>query len=253
MAVGLRAAGVHGGPGEAIRWRAIKQVPAQEGELRLDSLLVRVQERCIVPPRQANQLSAGRSPRGSDGGPSKSGLILIARQDQQRTSYAGRVAARTVEPDAERGAAATTCFQSERRWSGSSAGGVQCVRRREQRDGAGLADQRHQQGLVADQAAESVQDPAAGEAQQRERRRVAHRAARGGLPVGGRRLGDRRSELWIARRDAKNMAARDGETPDREPGPVYSRQGGGELDRGLPVGELLSDPHDLARLPAAPP
>jgi hypothetical protein len=33
---------------------------------------------------------------------------------------------------------------------------------------------------------------------------------------------------------------------------VDYRQGGGERDRGLPVGELVPDAQDLTRLPAAP-
>jgi hypothetical protein len=82
---------------------------------------------------------------------------------------------------------------------------------------------------------------------------VARRVARGGRTIGVRRLRDRRRQLRVARRDAQNVATREGEAPDRDSGRVDSRQGRGERDRGLPVGELIPDAHDLARLATALP
>jgi hypothetical protein len=95
--------------------------------------------------------------------------------------------------------------------------------------------------------------PPAGQAQHRNRHLVTRRVARGRRAIGGRRLRDRRGELRVARRDPENMTAGQGESPDREPGRVYFRQGRSEPDRGLPVGELLPDADDLARLPSALP
>jgi Thiamine pyrophosphate enzyme, N-terminal TPP binding domain len=52
---------------------------------------------------------------------------------------------------------------------------------------------------------------------------------------------------------AEHVAAREGEAPDRDPGRVDSRQGRGEGDPGLPIGNLLADELDLAGLSAAVP
>jgi hypothetical protein len=80
---------------------------------------------------------------------------------------------------------------------------------------------------------------------------VAQRIGRGGLPVGEWRLGDRRRQLRVTRRDLEDVTAGQREAPDRDPGWGHSRQGSGEADRGLPVVQLFPDADDLARLPAA--
>lgn len=89
---------------------------------------------------QVNQLGAGRSLRRADGGSSKSGLILVADEDQQRTPYPGRIAAGPVEPEAQRGAGGDRLLPVRVpvvRVERSVA--VEGVRRREERDGPRLA------------------------------------------------------------------------------------------------------------------
>jgi len=125
---------------------------------------------------------------------------------------------------------------------------VQGVGRGEGRDGAGLAGERHQQRGAADEAAEGVHDRATGEAQGRDRRLVAHRVGRDGRAIDDRRLGDRRRQIRVARRDREDVAARRGEAPDRKSEGVDSRQGAGEVDRRLQVSVLLADRGDLPRL-----
>ena len=93
----------------------------------------------------------------------------------------------------------------------------------------------------------------AGETQHREQRLVTRRVARGGRAVGVRSLRDRRGELRVVRRDPEDVAARQGEAPDREPGRVDSGQAGSERGRRLPVGELFPDADNLAWLPSALP
>jgi hypothetical protein len=46
----------------------IEQVPAQEGQLGIDCLLVRVREWCVVPAGHPNELCVGRSLRRAGGG-----------------------------------------------------------------------------------------------------------------------------------------------------------------------------------------
>jgi hypothetical protein len=101
--------------------------------------------------------------------------------------------------------------------------------------------------------ASGVEDAPAGEAQQPERLLVTRCVACGGRTVGVRRLCDRGRQLRIACRDTEDVAAGGGEAPDRQLRGVDSRQGRGEPDRGLPVGELLPDADDLARLSTAVP
>jgi hypothetical protein len=80
---------------------------------------------------------------------------------------------------------------------------------------------------------------------------MAHRVGRNGRPIDEGRLGDRRRQIRVARRDRDDVASRRGEAPDRESAAVDARQCAGERDRGLPVGVLLADARDLARLTAA--
>jgi hypothetical protein len=116
-----------------------------------------------------------------------------------------------------------------------------------------LAGQRHQQGLAAGQAVGGVEDALADRAQHRERLLVADGVARGCRAIGVWRLRDRRRQLRFARREAEDVAAGEGEAPDREPGRVGAWQGRGGPDRGLPVGKLIGDGQDLARLPPLSP
>jgi hypothetical protein len=61
--------GIRGGGAWAIRSRMIKQMPAQEGQLSLDGLLVAIQERLVVPAGYPDKFPAGRSPRRANGWP----------------------------------------------------------------------------------------------------------------------------------------------------------------------------------------
>ena len=80
---------------------------------------------------------------------------------------------------------------------------------------------------------------------------MTRRVARAGQTADVRRLRDDCGELRVARRDAEDVTAGGGEGPDREPVRIDSRQGRGERDRGLPVGNLVPDGQDLARAPTA--
>jgi hypothetical protein len=107
--------------------------------------------------------------------------------------------------------------------------------------------------MAAGEATAGIQEPPAGEAQHCERLLVAHGIARGGRPVGVRRLRDRRRDVRIPRRDAEDVTAGEREAPDRQLRRVDVRQAPGELDRRLPVRELLPNADDLTRLsPALP-
>src|SRR5260370_38521120 len=79
-------------------------MPAQEGELDLDGLLVAVKEGLVVPARQPDELSPRGVPRGAGRGPGKRAAIVVAGEDQERTPHAGRGAPRAIEAEAQRGA-----------------------------------------------------------------------------------------------------------------------------------------------------
>ncbi|MCO5997032.1 transposase [Actinoallomurus rhizosphaericola] len=64
-------------------------MPAEEGQLGVGGLLVRVEEGGVVPARQADELSARGSPCRADGGAGRGGPILRADHDQQRAAHAG--------------------------------------------------------------------------------------------------------------------------------------------------------------------
>ena len=68
-----------GGP---VRWRVIKQMPAQEGQLSLNGLLVLAEEWLVVPAGQLDEFSPGSTVRRADGRSGERRLIPVADQDQ---------------------------------------------------------------------------------------------------------------------------------------------------------------------------
>lgn len=201
-------------------------MPAQEGQLRLDGLLVPVHERCVVPAGHPEDLCTWRLLSSMNRLRSRIGLILVAREDEQRAPHAGGVAARPVEHKGQSRARSNLLLplrvlvaRVERSVT------VEAVRRCEEGDGPRLARERHQQRLQADETAEGIEDAPAGEAQHRERLLVARSVLRANHAISERRLRDRCAELRVVRRDAKHMTARGREAPDREPGRVDSRLG----------------------------
>jgi hypothetical protein len=212
-------------------------VPAEEGR--------------VVPTRQANQLCAGRSLSSADGRPGERRLILIADDNEQRALHTARVAAGSVPPEEQRRTRCHCLLPVRILIRPQRSVGVLGVGRREQRDGPRRADERHQQRPAPDETTEHVENSPAEEAQHGHRLLVTGRVAGRGRTVGVRCLRDRRGKLRVARRDAEDVTARGGEAPDRQPGRVDSGQRPGEVDRRLPVVELVADPRDLARLPAA--
>jgi hypothetical protein len=181
-------------------------VPAQEGQFGHDRLLVAAQERLIVPAGYPDELTPGSAVGRADGGSGQRRLILVADEDQQRAPRSGRFAPWPVETEAERrtGGDLLLPVRVPVTWVERSAA-VQGIRRREQRYGARLPGERHQPRRAASETADGIDNSAGGEAEQRERPLVARRVARGRLAIGVRRLGDRRGELRMARRDAEDV------------------------------------------------
>ena len=188
--------------------RLRQQVPAQEGQLGLDGLLVAAQERLVVPAGHPDEFAARRAFRRADGGPGQGRLVLVAGQDQQRAPDPGRVPAGPVETEAERRAGGDLLLPVRVSvvWI-ERAVAVEAVRRREHRDGARRPGERHQPWLAAKEAADGVDDAPAGEAKQRDGCLVPRRVARRGRAVDVRRLGDCRGQGRVARRDVEDVAA----------------------------------------------
>ena len=205
-----------------------------------------------MPAGQPDELGPERPPRRADRGLGQRGLVLVAHHDQQRAPYPRGQPAGPADRQAQRRTGRDLLppvrVPAARVERGAAVGRVG---RGEQRDRPRRAAQRHQPRRAARQAAQRVEYGQAGEAQHRERLLVARRIAGGGRVVGVRRLGDRRGQPRVARREREDVPARGRKGPDREPGRVDLRQPGRERDRSPPVLELLPDPHHLARLAAA--
>jgi hypothetical protein len=112
-------------------------------------------------------------------------------------------------------------------------------------------NQWHQTRSTADQSAEGIEDTTTGEAKQRERCLIARGVAHGGRTIGVRCLGDRRGDIGAGRRDPEDVTTGRGETPHRDLCRVNAGQSLRIRDRGVPVGKLIADAYDLARLTAA--
>src|ERR1035437_5085904 len=63
--------GIRGGGPVLVLGRRIKQVPAQEGQLGLDGLLVSAEERLVVPAGHPDELSLGSAVRRAGSWPGK--------------------------------------------------------------------------------------------------------------------------------------------------------------------------------------
>ena len=179
-----------------------------------------VHEGRVVPARHVDHFAAGCLLGRVDSRLGQRGLILVGNHNEKRALHLGGVPARTVEATGQNRASRNGLLPVGVPMAGiedARARTRYCIRRREQRDGPGLAGQRHQQWCSADQTAEPVHDAPAGEPQHCALSREAHRVTHRGRTIGRGRLRDRGRELGIAGRHAEDVPARQGEAPDRDP------------------------------------
>lgn len=183
-------------------------MPAQEGQLSLGGVVVATHEGLVVATGQADDLSAGSSLGRAHGRAGERNAIIVVGEHQQGALHARRVAAGSVQADAQRGAGGDLLLPAGVLVVGiERLAAVEGVGRREGRDAPALAGERHQQRGASDEAASGIQERTAGEPKEPERGLMAHRVGRDGRAVDERRLGDRRRQIRVARRYWDDVAA----------------------------------------------
>jgi hypothetical protein len=151
------ARGTRGGVAGAIR-SPVEQVAPEEGQFGLGSLPVTGQERLVVPTGQVHQLTEWCAGRRADSGFGKSGLVLVADQDQEGAPHLGRIAAGPVEAGAQCRAGGDRLLPVRVGVTGvERAAACKSVGGRQDGNGSRLTGQRHQPRRAADQATGGVE------------------------------------------------------------------------------------------------